>query len=219
MIVYCVYWGDKYSPDYVPRLRDQVAKHLSIPHEFRCITDHEFWDVDCIEPVCDYPGWWQKVGLFKPNSFPQGPSLYLDLDVAVVGSLDPLAALAMPSKSSDWLKLHIPANWAQSGHGGCQSSVMVWHGGAHSAIWEKFDPEWAHWPPRNEPGVFWGDQEWITALRDSGEINVQHTNPEYIRSYKYHVRGKKLEPETRVVVFHGDPKPTDVREPWLENAA
>ena len=129
--VYCVYWGDKYSPDYVPRLRDAVDKHLTIPHEFRCITDFEFWDVDCVAPPCDYPGWWQKIGLFKPNALPFVPSLYLDLDLAIVDSLDPFAYWIEDALNNHGFDtLLCPENWAQSGHGGCQSSLMAWTSGS-----------------------------------------------------------------------------------------
>lgn len=204
--VYCVYWGDKYAPDYVPRLRDQVHKHLSIPHEFRCITDHEFWDVDSITPACDYPGWWQKVSLFKPDYLPTGASMFLDLDVSIVGSLSPLAELALNAEPD---VLHCPKNWAQSGHGGCQSSVMMWYGGCN-VIWDEFNPEWALWPPQNKPGVLWGDQEWITCLRDAERLTTAHTKPEQIVSYKYHCQGG-IPDKARVVVFHGSPKPHEVR--------
>lgn len=209
MNVYCVYWGDKYHPDYVPRLRDQVARNLSIPHEFRCITDREFSDVDCVEPVCDFPGWWQKIGLFKPG-FIKGQSLYLDLDVVIVGRLDDLVEASIPKPGV----LACPENWAQSGHGGCQSSVMLWQGDSCQVIWDEFNPAWAHWPPRNEPGVFWGDQEWITHQRDTGRLKVAHTKPEYVVSYKYHCRNG-LPADARAVVFHGKPDPHEVSEPWM----
>lgn len=212
LTVYCVYWGDKYPPDYVQKLRDQVAKHLTIPHEFRCITDHEFWDVDCIEPVCDYPGWWQKISMFKPG-FITGPSLYLDLDVVITGSLNQLVVDYAFNLEQE--ALACPMNWAQSGHGGCQSSVMLWNGGECQVIWDEFDPEWAVWPSDPPYKKFHGDQCHITDLRDRGLLEVEHTPSDAVVSYKYHCQGKTLPPGAKVVVFHGRPNPHEVNEPWM----
>jgi hypothetical protein len=215
MNVYCVFWGDKYQKSYVQRLRDQVADHLKIPHEFRCITEVDFWDVDTVEPLCDYPGWWQKIGLFSP-AMPRGENLYLDLDVSVVRSIEPLVVFSRITWVDQPDKLICPSNWAQSGHGGCQSSVMLWKSGEDNvAIWNEFDPAMAAWPPvHNPPKQLWGDQEFITALRDRGTIRVAHTPDEWIVSYKYHCR-ERLPSGSRIVVFHGDPKPHQVSRPWL----
>jgi hypothetical protein len=215
MNVYCVYWGDKYKKDYVPMLRDQVAQHLKIPHEFRCITDADFWDVDTVEPLCDYPGWWQKIGLFSP-AMPLGDNLYIDLDVRIVRSLEPLVVFSRFEWVDDPDTLICAANWAKSGHLGCQSSVMLWKSTAnHSTIWRDFDPEMATWPPvHNPPTQLWGDQEWITVCRDRGSIRVAHTPKAWIVSYKYHC-GDGLPKDSRIVVFHGNPKPHQVSEPWM----
>ena len=45
------------------------------------------------------------------------------------------------------------------------------------------------------------------------------TPMKHIYSYKYHVRGKDmLPPEASVICFHGDPKPDDVGEEWVQEA-
>ena len=160
-------------------------------------------------PPVDWPGWWGKLGLFKPGICDVN-NLFLDLDVVVTGSLDWVAQYA------DCV-LAAPSNWAQSGHGGVQSSVMVWKSSRFTLpIWKEFKREWAHWPPRNEPGALWGDQEWITRLRDAGRIEVTPIKADWIKSYKYHCRDG-LPPDTRVVCFHGTPKPEDIKgAPWLQ---
>ena len=110
----------------------------------------------------------------------------------------------------------MPNNWAKSGHGGCQSSVMMWTNNYNvRQIHDLFDPAIAHWPPRNEPGVcLWGDQEWITELRSADKVQVTPIT-EGIKSYKYHCR-QGLPEGTKVVVFHGDPKPSTVSESWYQ---
>lgn len=211
LTVWTILWGDKYPHDYVRSLRRQVVRHLREPHEFVCISDQRIERVPVLKPRVDFPGWWQKVGLFKPGE-DCGRNLWLDLDVVITGGLD---ALCDPLPHG--VQLRAPLNWAQSGHGGVQSSVMYWERGSAAAVYDLFDPSIAHWPPRNEPGVLWGDQEWITRLRDRGDLNVQPVREEWVRSYKYHCRQQPPE-DMRVCVFHGKPDPSEVPDEWVRRA-
>jgi hypothetical protein len=129
----------------------------------------------------------------------------------ITGSLD---GLVTPLNKG----IRIAKNWAQSGYGGCQSSVMYWEGDSGKIINDEFDPSIAHWPPRNEPGILWGDQEWITQLRDEKRLDVEYFDPADVISYKYHVRGQGLPPQAKVVVFHGKPNPGEVRDGWVNQA-
>lgn len=214
LTVWCVWWRDpanpdKYSEYYVQRLQREVRNNLTVPHRFVCITDEAVDGVATMPPPEKYPGWWAKVGLFK-RGVATGHNLFLDLDVVVTGSLDDLV------KTYRAEPLAMPSNWARSGHGGCQSSVMLWNDCAMTRkIYEQFDPRIAHWPPINQPGVLWGDQEWITELRNKGEIQVTPMRADWIKSYKYHCTNG-LPPDTRVVVFHGDPKPPQVGASWFQ---
>lgn len=180
----------------VQALKRQVEANLSEPHEFVCITEG------------DLPGWWNKVRLFKN---PRARNLWLDLDVVITGSLD---GLVKPLPKG----IRIAKNWAQSGYGGCQSSVMYWEGDNGRVINDEFDPAIAHWPPRNDPGILWGDQEWITKLRDEKRLDVEYFHHDDVISYKYHVRERGLPSGAKVVVFHGKPKPGQVNEQWIKAA-
>ena len=209
LTVWSVCWGDKY-PDYcVQRLKRTVADNLSVQHQFKCITDRDIEGVECIPPINDLPGWWGKVNLFSFDVCDRA-NIYLDLDVVITGSIDYLADYVKPTIS-------MPSNWAASGHGGCQSSVMAWSRNYHTKqIFDDFDHDIAYWPPRNAPGVIWGDQEWITHMRDNKWLQVREIPAELgIRSYKYHCR-QGLPEGTSVVVFHGEPKPSSVRESWFQ---
>jgi hypothetical protein len=201
LTVWSVLWGDKYSPEYVYQLQQGVANNLSLPHRFVCITDHDIPGVECMVPACDYAGWWQKLQLFKPG-VATGPSLYLDLDVLVVGPLDALVLEYIDSK------LAMPANWAQSGHGGCQSSVMVWRGDSCPELWAAFDYE-------ADRGRLWGDQEFITEqLGNPGAGNITAITPSQVVSYKYHCRTGQPR-DAKVIVFHGKPDPHEVDDAWI----
>ena len=194
--VWCMNTNNHAPQREVDILERMVDRHLSLPHEFICITEN------------DLPGWWGKVRLFGMS---RARNLWLDLDVAITGSLDGLVA---PLTSS----IRIGKNWAQSGWGGCQSSVMYWEGDACKIINDEFDPAIAHWPPINAPGILWGDQEWITSLHDDGLIDVEYFSPVDVVSYKYHCRGVGLPEGAKVVVFHGKPRPYEVSDKWVRDA-
>lgn len=176
-------------------LEGMVKRHLSLPHEFVCITEG------------DLPGWWNKVRLFDGRA--RARNLWLDLDTVITGSLDTLVA------PCDVLR--IAKNWAQSGYGGCQSSVMYWEGDTGRVISDTFDPAIAHWPPISQPGILWGDQEWITQLRDEKRVAVEYFHADDVVSYKYHCK-TGLPNGAKVVVFHGKPKPGEVKDAWVRAA-
>ncbi len=208
LTVWSLCWGDKYPDYYVQRLQQSVRDNLTLKHRFVCITDRKIEGVETVKPPTDWPGWWGKIGLFKPG-FADENNLWLDLDVVITGNLDNMVL------QYSGCSLAAPWNWAQSGHGGCQSSVMLWHGDETSSIYNAFDPDIAYWPPRNEPGVcLWGDQEFITIQRNAGFPVIQ-IDSDLVLSYKYHCRNG-LPQGCKVVVFHGDPKPADVSESWFE---
>ena len=208
LTVWTLCWGDKYDPYYVQRLKREVAKNLTIPHRFVCITEQDIEGVATVPPINDLPGWWGKVNVFVMGT---EQNLFLDLDVVITGNLDALV--------DEYADCYFAAakNWAASGHGGVQSSVMLWQGGTgcHAeTIYRNFDPAIAHWPPINRPPILWGDQEHATVLRDMGRLSVTAIDPALIQSYKYHCRNG-LPDGCKVVVFHGKPDPHEVSESWL----
>jgi len=208
--VWCMNTGGHAPASEVKALRRQVDRHLKEKHIFQCITEKEIYGIHTVKPINDLPGWWGKINLFDMR-MSHSRNLWLDLDVCIVGSLD---ALVAPLNGS---QLRICKNWAQSGHGGCQSSVMYWQGAKAEIISNEFDKDIAYWPPRNDSGKLWGDQEFITVLRDSGRLDVEYFDSAHVQSYKYHCQ-QGVPADTRVVSFHGKPKPGDCSERWIEDA-
>ena len=206
LTVWCVFNGNKYSEQEVRILRDQVERHYTGPHTFICLSDRKIDGVNCFIPQENWPGWWAKLLLFR---YSQGACLYLDLDCVVVGNLGSL--LSQP--------LSMPQNWAQSGFGGCQSSVMAWYGNGYGFLAEDFRPEDLKPPADGDCGRYhglWGDQEYITRkLGAPGVGNVAAMQGVY--SYKYHCGGGPPD-DAVVVAFHGSPKPSEVSAQWVKNA-
>ena len=203
--VWSVCVGEKYSNDYVYRLQTMVANNLAKRYQFLCLTDREIPGVDCVRPLLGFPGWYSKLELFELET---GPAIYFDLDVVIVGPIEPLLCV-------DGIK--IPKNWAQSGHGGCQSSVMAWKGD-YAMLARLFKPELLTPPTSGNFGLYgplklWGDQEYITEmLGEPGGIVVEEMNGVF--SYKYHCQNG-LPPTAKVVCFHGSPKPHEVSAEWI----
>lgn len=202
LTVFSVCNGDKYSDYYPQRLQREVKKHLTIPHRFVCVTDgREIEGVNCLPMDDAYPGWWQKCQLFREGVATE-QNLFMDLDVVITGSLDGIVRDYCGSPFS------ILTNWAASGWGGCQSSVMAWKDNYMvRQIYDLFDYE-------SVSKRLHGDQCWITELRDTKRIEVNPIDPKLTASYKYHCR-ESLPKGCKIVVFHGDPKPADVREDWF----
>lgn len=176
MTVACVLKsGGLYDKTHVDRLDVMVRGHLSAPHRFVCVEDSP------------WPGWWAKVSLFEPGRF-AGRVLYLDLDVTVVGDLEPLAHYPAP--------FAIIKDWNRPGF---NSSVMAWDAGVGAGLWAYFDESAMARLP--------GDQDWITERMPGAAIFPKP----WCVSYKRHVRPfGHVKPDTRVIVYHGLPKPWDV---------
>ena len=199
--VWCVLWGDKYSHYYPQRLQREVKKYLTIPHQFVCLSDQIIEGVETVPQVSNKQGWWQKIDLLSFT----GPSLYFDLDTVITDNLDVFAGT---DKTIRTLK-----NWASSGHGGCQSSIMYWEDAR--VVFDSFDPSVMTWPPVNKPGLPWGDQGVLTQMRDDRKLDVDYFDPRYGLSYKYSCRNG-LPDDCRAVIFHGKPDPHEVNEPWFD---
>jgi len=192
LTVFCVYWGNKYDIAYVHALKEMVERNLTIPHEFKCITTNKIEGVQTVLPFVPYSGWWQKIGLFAPY-VASGPSIYFDLDVVITGNIDYLVKFTNSFSA--------PANWAASGYGGIQSSVMCWPGN-----WNLPYTEFNYQIHRER---YWGDQEYLTQLLDDDWQKIPH-----VGSYKYHC--KQLIPDDlKVIAFHGKPDPHEVTDPWI----
>ena len=204
LTVWCVYWGDKYSVEYIHILKRMVERNLTIPHHFMCLTNQHIDGIDTHHEISNKQGWFQKSDLLTIT----GKNLYFDLDVVITGNVDGFVGTDAEIRTCK--------NWAQSGWGGCQSSVMYWD--IPVDVVQGFDFETrAKWPPTSELPYIYGDQEIITEYRDSNELQVDYFNESQVQSYKYHLRNG-LTPDCRVAIFHGKPDPHEVHDKWVVEA-
>lgn len=99
VLILCMKWGTLYGARDVNNLARGVRRHLARPHRFICFTDDPSGLHPGIEalPLPDLglpPGSgdtrWQKLALFRRDlGGLEGTALFLDLDLVIVGPLDP----------------------------------------------------------------------------------------------------------------------------------
>lgn len=120
--------GGMYDAEWVRKLRDGFARHLTAPHRFVCLSD---MDVPCerIPLEHDWPGWWSKIELFRPGLF-DGPVLYCDLDNVICGPLDGLAGDFDPDYVIGWRDTYR--------HSLVWASCLMWWWADLSALYAEF---------------------------------------------------------------------------------
>lgn len=228
--VMCMKWGALYGPEYVNRLRNGVARHLQVPHQFICFTD----DAQGLDPgITVYPlpdlglpaGHpdlrWRKLALLSGKLFDlQGTALFLDLDLVVVDDLQPF--LTLPGKllivRDDELfrpkplrKLKPERDQFLATVG--NSSVFRYEIGAHAHVLDTF---------LNDPGKatssFRLSQQFMSAqLLKRGEMSywpegwcVSFKNHCVPRNFKSYFRDPSIPSGAKLVLFAGNLKMGDV---------
>ncbi len=209
--VVCMKWGDKYDPEYVNKLFRMVGRHCSYGVRFIALTDDPEGIEDPIETfeIPNLPDAlerrvspWRKLALYSPElSFIEGPVLFLDLDVVIVGNIDDLFDL-----EGEFL---IIENWTQKGRGIGNSSVIRFDRSKYEYIYET--------------ALTRGE----SILREFGneQIFISHMvkerkywPPAWCRSFKEELRPAfpmnffsppRLPADAKVVVFHGYPNPPE----------
>ena len=159
--VICVRTGKKYGIGYVAALRDMVAEHLTQPHRFVCLTNQperldgvEFIDISRF----DLPGWWAKMLVFNRPIVGSGKIIFIDLDIIIVNSLDPLVNLDVD--------FSICRNFTRLRQ--CKSGRVTWPCFYSSCVMILGDGFWREiWP------IFWSDRH--RHIKIAGRLGDQTT--------------------------------------------
>lgn len=209
MIVACVRTGNKYPVEYVYKLRDMVARHLKVPHEFKCLTDrpYDLMDIDCV-PIAEHlPGWWGKMKLFSTQWREGEKVIYFDLDMVVCNDIIKLAELEVDfAICGSFTRAAGNKNWPCI-YGSC---CMVLGKNLDVYIWEIFSC--------NKQALMaaagnYGDQMALQHIRPDATI-LQDVLPKgFFLGYRNLTHYK---PEgCSVVVFAGANKPDNCNEQWI----
>jgi hypothetical protein len=224
--VVCLKWGNKYSPEYVNKLKNMVERNLSLPYEFVCFTEDSKGIDKSIRceplPLLPVNGWWYKLW-FLSKDFPlSGTILFLDLDIVIFKNIDKLFTYNITdefciirdfnrSSNTNWNRIN--------------SSVFRYQSQTYDQVFEKFISD-----PYTHLRKFQGDQDFMFKY-----INQRTLWPdEWIQSYKWEMRSKNdlaridgkrnfktigspiIKPQTAIAVFHGEPNPKECLDPWVK---
>ncbi|MEO0810058.1 MAG: glycosyltransferase [Pseudomonadota bacterium] len=137
--IVCMKWGDRYGPEWVNRLYGMVMRNTSWDVRFVCFTDDDRGIRDEVEcqpmPEVDFDKslgkYWPKLGLMQKDlGGLDGMTLYLDVDLIIIDSIDPL--LSYPGRFliiKEWKDPHL-------GYG--NSSVVRYFIGQEAAVLDRF---------------------------------------------------------------------------------
>jgi hypothetical protein len=220
--ILCLKWGVRYGPHYVNILLASVRRHLRRPFRFHCCTD----DARGLDPgvnVIPFPADPGLPGRTWPDVLVKlmvtadgfgglgGPTLFLDLDVAIVDDIGPFFDF-QPGKNCiihNWTKARKELI-GQRPHVG-NSSVFRFEAGASHYVYETFVRERDRAVDFRQ---FNTEQAFLTyAMRE-----VHWWPGDWTRSYKRHCRplfplnlfiAPKPPANCRILVFHGRPDPDE----------
>lgn len=200
--------GREYNADSVAKLKRAVARHLSVPHVFDCLSDVP---VPCnrIPLLHDWPGWFSKIEIFRPGVV-KGPTLYLDLDTVIVGSIDRL--VSMPHDFAIMQNVWNP--WMPG-------SAVMWFSGENvpHKVYETFKeaPQRyiAQYSTPRGGGSYQGDQAFIFDCMDRRMKYLEVGDA--IKSYRKDCLNG-VPAGCSVVVFGGKQKPWTVPDDWVKAA-
>jgi hypothetical protein len=163
-----------YDASWVRKLQDAVARNLTMPYKFICLSDCE---VPCdripLESIGD--GFWAKMQLFKPGLF-TGPILYIDLDTVICQNIDELVTKVQNEKF---------VMWYDEAKAIC-SSAMMWWDGDYSYLWKLYlSKDIDHWKELYSTPQLYGDQALISEHVDHKLFR------DFISNDWFHIVGKK----------------------------
>lgn len=197
--VACVYWGTKFSIDYVYNLKAAVERNTTVPHKFVVYSDKRVPGVETRILKPGYEGWWNKLQIFDNSSYSAKRMVYFDLDTIITGNIDWLL------NYRGWFMgiedVGSINHWQPHLIGKLQTGVMAWDHSPLSFIWNEFVLGY-----ERTINTFRGDGEYLsTRINPYQRHLLQEKYPGKLKSYKYQVYPGPPDDETAIIVFHGRP--------------
>lgn len=214
--------GYRFEERHVITLRNMVLRHLSLPHEFTCVTDRAFIadGIRCI-PLDDrthVPGTCgRKLTTWAPDAAERIGKriLSLDLDIVLVDSIDPLVDL-----SEDVVMWLNPNHSIERRRAYFQGSVQLLTAGARPQVWTEIFRPGALQRVNRRFGGF--EQAWLSETLDWSEAHWTDADGIYGAGRLGDVKegvGTVLPANARIVAYPGNREPSQAevqaRHPWL----
>lgn len=188
--------GGDYRAEHVTTLHNHIKRHLTVPHNFVCLTDMQV-ACETLPLRHGWPGWWSKIELFDGRL--RGDVLYADLDTIPVGNLDEIAT------GHDFTVLE--NFWA---HDRIGSGLMAWSIDLRG-IYNKFCTAPNKYIHEYRTTERWGDQGFVRFNSPVPFDRWQRRHPGKVVSFKQHCRKEgRIPPAAAIVCFHGKPRPWEM---------
>ena len=194
-----VYYGDRYTPDYVGKLYDSIRRNCSIPFQSICISDNPNVEADLILPYnhhSDIKKHWHKLKFFSPHFGYQDPGddiIIMDIDQVITNNVDDL--IGHPVQEKELITYGIWWNkWWRDG----EASVTIprtalqtnggfykFKSGSLSYVWDDFieNPKFWQMHYYNERIVhfpYYGEQNYVNWRAWENNIKIIPTPEEWI---------------------------------------
>lgn len=219
-LILCIKWGDVFSPEYVNILYRACRDHLTGPIQFVCLTDDT---AGLLPEISALPipnigltqdqwytrGVWPKLALFRKKLHNlSGRALFIDLDMMIVGSLDPFFDETYPLTTLD-----VGDGWRPNGDAPPEvgTGVFAFNIGEQSQILDGFMAD-----SNGVIATFHNEQDYVSEMGQG--IGFWPTGT--VISFKRFLRrglGRDLfespqppGPNVAIVAFHGAPRPIDL---------
>jgi hypothetical protein len=202
--------GGDYDVGYVQKLNNSIARNVTIPYQFICLTNLSSIDgIVTHKLVSNYDGWWNKLELFRENQFVGENIVYFDLDTVIISNIDDIVGMKVSFAGlGAWNPVPERAAWQHFGSG-----MMMWHNNGidYKFLYDEHDPSkvWRY-----------GDQEYIAkSLLGRGiQYKILQDIVSGVYSYKRNC-ASMLPSDARIICFHGHPRPHEVagRVKWVRN--
>lgn len=192
--------SSEFGPVHVQALRRQVEKWAPFA-SFECLSDVDVPGVECKKLEHNWPGWWSKMNLFSPAL--KGDFLFMDLDAVIVGPLDDILAVN---------RLTLLRDWYRNG-----KKLAEGLGGALCFFPEKDRAVvWDYWiqNPRLAMRLagYKGDMAIFEKFYRNSAGRWQDVLPGQLASWKVTCKNGVVPQNTRLITFHGIPRPWAVGE-------
>lgn len=212
-------WAKKfqYTAEHVNKLKNAVKRNLKLDHEFVCITDSATGidgDIRIVPLWRDFAtlgGCYRRLKAFSSEMQHVIGERFicLDLDAVILRDITPIV-----DRFEDFVILK---DWSPRAK--YNGSMWMMNAGARSHVWELFHENPAAAVAVGKQACQFGtDQGWLAAsLKDE----AVWTEADGVYSYRWHVKGKGLPKDARIVFFHGpfDPSQKEMqRFDWVRGA-
>lgn len=219
-----VKWGKAYSPEYVINLYEGAKRYTSVPFNYYVFTDDttglpkdKNWQFIKL-PNFETPpnrGWWYKMEIFNQQHNITGHNLYIDLDTIIIRDLKIFWELILTDGlyiCRDFNRQFLPSYQA------CNSSVMGWKNSSFDYAFRNFSSK-----AKEHMKKYRGDQDfiqhhvgsrifWPDDLAMSWKWECWRQGKIGSNNYKSDKLQTVIKQDTRILVFHGHPKPTECED-------